>query len=67
VGDSENRIARLLFKLTAELGMLTRIVATYEGLDETGLSRLRGRVVEEIKRTNGAIRFEDALRDAGGG
>lgn len=64
VSDSENRIARLLFKLAVEVGILTQIVSYYEGLDETGLARIRGRAIEQVKRTNGAIEFEKALRDA---
>lgn len=62
VQDSENRLARMLFKLTAELGVLARVVATYEGLDPDAMSRLRGKVVEDVKRTNGAIKFEDVVR-----
>lgn len=64
VGDSENRICRLLYKLTVELGMVTKIVAQYEGLDEVGLARVRKQVMDEVNRTNGAIAFEKALRDA---
>lgn len=63
VMDSENRIKRMLFKLSTELGLLTRIVASYEGLENVQLSRMRGAVVEELKRTNGTIQLEKAIRD----
>lgn len=61
VKSSENRLNRNLFKLAVEVGMVTRIVAAYEGLDTSGLARLRGKVIEDLKRTNGTLKFEDAV------
>ena len=58
---SENRIARLLFKLTVEISMMMYVLA--EGLEiNTGrLDDLRWRCVQEIKKVNGTISFKDAL------
>lgn len=62
IADSETLLKRMLFKLSTELGVLTRIIASYEGLDESSLSRLRGQVVEDLKRTNGTLQLGDAIR-----
>lgn len=63
VQDSEHRIRRILFKLATETALTTRIIATYEGIEGLPLSRLRGDVVQELKRTNGELRLEDAVQD----
>ncbi len=42
--------------------MVSNIVATFEGIDEAQLSKLRGQCVEALKHTNGALRFEDVLK-----
>jgi hypothetical protein len=56
VQDSENRIARLLFKLAVEVNMM----AGMEISDED-LKTLRARSVREVKQTNGRISFKDAI------
>jgi len=60
---SENRIRQNLFKLATEVGLNTRVISTYEGIDDLQLSRMRGGVIHDLKRTNGGLRLEDALRD----
>lgn len=63
VQSSENRLSRALFKQAVAVGMLTKIVGAYEGLDASKLTKLRSEVVEELKRTNGALKLEDAVRE----
>ena len=62
VQDSENRMARLLFKLTVELDMNANILAALGEYNPDGLERLRGQCIQNAKQTNGEISFEDALR-----
>lgn len=64
VQDSENHVRQNLFKQAVEMALTTRVIATYEGIDTLQLSRMRGQVVSDLKRTNGALRLEDAVRDA---
>jgi len=64
--DSENRIARLLFKLAVEVSMMTHVLASGLEISDDELNRLRGRCVAEVKRTNGRISFEDAVKSAQG-
>ena len=58
----ENRMASLLFKYAVELAMMMHVSAANFRVDEDTLSRLRGKCVAEVKRLNGSISFEDAVR-----
>ena len=60
--NSENHIARLLFKLTVELSMVMNILAAAADVDESKLPGLRERCIREIRGTSGAIKFDDAVR-----
>ena len=61
IQSSENRIARLLFKLTVEISMMMNVLAAGLEIDTSQLDGLRWRCVQEIKKVNGTISFEDAL------
>ena len=60
--DSENRIARLLFKLAVEVSLMAHILAAGLEVSDDELRRLRGRSVNEVKRTSGRITFDDAVK-----
>lgn len=62
LGDTENRLARLLFKVAVELSMLLHVTASQTDIGEDELTRLRGYCVEEVKRLNGRISFDEANR-----
>ena len=62
VQSSENRIARLLFKLAVEMSMTMNVVAAGADLDDVNLHRLRGKCVEDVKRSIGTVNFDDILR-----
>lgn len=62
VHDSENRLARMDFKLAVELSKLSHVIAYSHDVDEGALHKLHVKCVEEVKRINGAIEFEDAYR-----
>ena len=57
----ENRIARLLFKLTVEISMMMHVLAEGLEINASRLDDLRWRCVQEIKKVNGTISFEDTL------
>ena len=42
--------------------MMMHVTAANFRVDEDTLSRLRGKCVAEVKRLNGSISFEDAVR-----
>ena len=62
VQSSENRIARLLFKLAVEMSMTMNVVAAGADLDDVNLHRLRGKCVDDVKRSIGTVNFNDILR-----
>lgn len=59
--DSENRIARLLFKLAVETSMMMHVLASGLEIDDDTLHKLRGRCVNEVKKTSGRITFDKAV------
>ncbi len=60
--DSENRIARLLFKLAVEVSMMMNVLASGLEITDEELRRLRGKCVSDVKRTSGRVTFDDAVR-----
>ena len=61
VQDSENRIARLLFKLAVEVNMMMNVLAAGMEISDEDLKTLRARSIREVKQTNGRISFKDAI------
>lgn len=62
VGTSENRIARVLFKLAVEMSMMMNILASNAEVDEALLRKLRGKCVSDVKKSIGSINFEDVMK-----
>jgi hypothetical protein len=62
VDDSENRTARLLFKMAVEMAIMMNITAANYDVDEQKIKEIRQRCVKEVKESNGAILFTDAIR-----
>ena len=55
------RIGRQLFKLAVEQNVNNHILASDTDIDAQSYQKMRGLSMEEVKRTNGRIDFEDAL------
>ena len=60
--DSENRTARLLFKLAVEISMMMQVLAAGMEVSEEDLAKLRARCVADVKKSNGNISFTDAVK-----
>ncbi len=62
VRDTENRLARMDFKIAVELSMLAHMIAYHSEsqIDESTFRRLHAKCVEEVKRLNGAIELDEA-------
>ena len=56
VKDSENRMARAMYKLAVETSKLSHVIAYSHGVDEQALRKLQAKCAEEVKRINGAVR-----------
>lgn len=57
----EKGMRRLLFKYAVEMSMMMHVVAATSEIDPIALERLRGRCVRDVKKSNGSIRFNDAI------
>jgi len=57
-----SRIGKLLFKLSVDDAVMCNLIAANMNVDLDTLQKLRARCVREVKETNGAISFEDALK-----
>ena len=55
------RIGRQLFKLAVEQNVNNHILASDTDIDARSYQKMRGLSMDEVKRTNGKIDFEDAL------
>ena len=62
VKDSENRMARAMYKLAVEVSKLSHVTAYGPEVEEETLRKLQAKCAEEVKRINGAVKFEDAYQ-----
>lgn len=67
IHDSENRICRLLFKIAVELDMVMNVLAAGMEISEDALQSLRGRCVQNVKKTNGSVTLDKAVEYQRGG
>ncbi|NBH18024.1 hypothetical protein D3Z55_11245 [Clostridiaceae bacterium] len=64
VQDTENRLARMDFKIAVELSMLAHMIAYHSEsqIDESTFRKLHAKCVGEVKRLNGAVELNDAYK-----
>lgn len=62
VSTAENRIAKLLFKIAVELAKLEQMLASINDMDEETLHSLHIQCVNEVKKINGILKFEEAVK-----
>jgi hypothetical protein len=62
IEDTENRIARVIFKLAVEQSMTMHVIASLAEVDSSTLDKLRVKCMDEVKRTGGTIKFDDVYR-----
>ncbi len=62
VQDTENRICRLLFKLAVEQDMVMNVLAAGMEIPDEQLRALRGRCVQDVKKTGGSIPLDGTVR-----
>jgi metal-responsive CopG/Arc/MetJ family transcriptional regulator len=62
LGDTENRLARILFKLATELSMLLHVTASQYDITEDEIDNLRKYCVDEVSRLNGNVNLKAAIR-----
>ena len=62
INGTEQRLAHLLFKVAVELGKLTQLLAVANDVDDETLRQLLVMCINEVRKINGAINCEDAVR-----
>ena len=66
LGALGSRIGHLLFKLAVEQDLVANILAAIGEYNLDAMERTHRQCVQRVKRTNGEISFEDALRSQQG-
>ena len=61
IKGTEQRLARLLFKVAVELGKLSHMTAAMNDVDDETLRNLHAMCVNEVRKINGIIDYEDAV------
>ena len=61
IKGTEQRLARLMFKVAVELGKLSHMTAAINDVDYETLQSLHAMCVNEVRKINGIIDYEDAV------
>ncbi len=61
IKGTEQRLSRLLFKIAVELGKLSHMTAAMNDVDDETLKNLHAMCVNEVRKINGIIDYEDAV------
>jgi hypothetical protein len=60
--ETENRNSSNIFRLSVEMAMMMNILAAGLEINDDDLRKLRGRCINEVKKTRGKISMEDAIK-----
>ena len=61
IKGTEHRLARLMFKVAVELGKLSHMTAAINDVDDETLESLHAMCVNEVRKINGIIDYENAV------
>lgn len=61
IKGTEQRLARLIFKVAVELGKLSHMTVAMNDVDDETLKSLHAMCVTEVRKINGIIDYEDAV------
>lgn len=61
INGTEQRLARLMFKVAVELGKLSHMTAAMNDVDDEILKSLHVMCITEVRKINGIIDYEDAV------
>lgn len=61
IAGTEQRLSRLMFKVAVELGKISNMLAAVNDIDDKTLKQLQAMCVNEVRRINGIISYEDAV------
>ena len=61
IAGTEQRLSRLMFKVAVELGKISNMLAAVNDIDDDTVRQLQSMCVNEVRRINGIISYEDAV------
>lgn len=61
IKGTEQRLARLMFKVAVEFGKLSHMTAAMNDVDDETLKSLHIMCITEVRKINGIIDYEDAV------
>ena len=62
IHKSENRHNGSLFRIAVDISMIKNLLASRHGISDVSLNKLRNDCISEVKKINGTISYEDAIR-----
>ncbi len=62
IKNMEDHLSRLQFKTAVELNMMMNVLASELDTNPDTLEQMRGRCIQEVKKTIGSITFADAVK-----
>jgi metal-responsive CopG/Arc/MetJ family transcriptional regulator len=62
MSGTEQRLSRMMFKIAVELGKVSNITAAMNGVDNATLQELNKTCINEVRRLNGIIELEAAMK-----
>ncbi len=62
IAETKQQMNRNLFKIAVELGKISHMVAAANGVDDETLQELHAMCADEVRRINGVISYESAVR-----
>ncbi|MBR3918325.1 MAG: hypothetical protein IKJ59_06265 [Clostridia bacterium] len=62
IAESDEKRNRLLYKMAVEIAIMQNVLASLQEYDKSEMDRLRGQCEMEVKRLNGTLTFEDAVK-----
>lgn len=62
IKGTEQRLARLMFKVAVELGKISHMIAAMNDIDEETLHELHTMCINEVRKINGIIDYDDAVK-----
>lgn len=61
IRQTEGRNATNLFRLAVEMNIMAQILAGGLDIPNEAIENLRGKAIKQIKKSNGKVKFEDAM------
>ncbi len=61
IKGTEQRLSQLIFKVAVELGKISNILAAVNDIDDETIRQLQAMCVNEVRKINGIISYEDAV------